>query len=728
MANKKFHPARFLCSWILMLVFVFSMIPAMAEEENLLANGDFSKKGTGWGVYKESGGAASFKAEALQGVLSITKAGQKDYSVQLFYDGFGLEKGGQYRLAFTVTSSIARQIRARVQKNGGDYFGYAVQDVALEADKPTRVEVSFTMEKDSDPAPRLCFNAGKPQDGPEYASHTLTFESVELTLADGAGIVKDAGGKEAPAILVNQIGYQTTGPKVAFFRDGALGEAFEVVDQAGKTVYAGRQTAPIDDPASGDQVSSGDFGAVTAPGTYQVRAGDYLSPAFAIGENVYGAAFLDVLRFLYYQRCGTALTKDLAGDFAHPACHTGLATMYGTAETKDVPGGWHDAGDYGRYVVPAAKTVADLLLAYEANPALFLDHANIPESGNGIPDVLDEVRYELDWLLKMQDEKAGGVYHKASCAAFPGFVMPDQEKAPLIISPISTAATGDFAAVMALAARIYEKTNSAYSQTLLMAAQKAWAYLEANPGGGTGFHNPEGISTGEYGDGNDTDERYWAAAELACATQRDTYAKAAAALHRKNPPSGLGWQAVGTYGDIALLRAGAIVDADTQSAVKADVLHAASMLAALAGQDGYHMTLKTDYPWGSNMTVANNGLYLMLAASISPGDAQEFTNLARQHMDYLMGANPMGYCYITGHGTLFPASPHHRPSQAAGKTVPGMLAGGPNVGLDDPYAKAVLTGRPAAKCYVDNDQSYSTNEVTIYWNSPLLYLMALLVK
>ena len=728
MADRKRYATRCLCSWILLLVFVFSLAPALGEGENMLANGDFSKGSAGWGLYKESGGSGSFEQAAGKGVLSVNRAGQKDYSVQLYYDGFGLEKGGKYRLSFTVTSSIERSMRARIQKNGGSYDAYAMQDMILEEGKATRLELIFTMEMDSDPAPRLCFNVGKPQDGPEYESHTLTFENVSLILMDGANILQNTEKKQTQAILVNQIGYLPATSKTAYFREGALGESFEVIDEAGKTVYAVKQSAAIDDPASGDLVSSGDFSTVTVPGTYRVRVGNAVSPAFTIGKNVYEAAFHDVLRFFYYQRCGVELTKDLAGTFAHAACHTGLAKVYGTDEWKEVTGGWHDAGDYGRYVAPAAKTAADLLLAYEANPALFSDSTNIPESGNGIPDLLDEVRFELDWLLKMQDEKTGGAYHKISCAAFPGFIMPEDETEPLILSPVSTAATGDFAAVMALAARIYEKTDPVYSKTLLDAAEKAWAYLESNPDGGTGFHNPEGIQTGEYGDAIDTDERYWAAAELAHTTQREVYVKAATALYAKNPPSGLGWQAVGTYGDMAFLRAGNIVDADVQSAIRAGVLHTAATLRTLAGQDGYRMTLKTDYPWGSNMTVANNSLYLLLAAALSSEEAQAYTALARQHLDYLMGANPMGYCYITGHGTLSPVHSHHRPSLAAHATMPGMLAGGPDGALEDPFAKTVLLGQPPAKCYVDNDQSYSTNEVAIYWNSSLLYLMALLTK
>ena len=137
------------------------------------------------------------------------------------------------------------------------------------------------------------------------------------------------------------------------------------------------------------------------------------------------------------QRCGMELTADIAGDFAHPACHTDIATVYGTDEQIDVTGGWHDAGDYGRYVVPGAKTVADLFLSYEESEAANGDDFGIPESGNGVPDLLDEARYELEFFFKMQADN-GGVYHKVTCAVFPETVMPQDETDPLIICPIST--------------------------------------------------------------------------------------------------------------------------------------------------------------------------------------------------------------------------------------------------------------------------------------------------
>jgi endoglucanase len=479
----------------------------------------------------------------------------------------------------------------------------------------------------------------------------------------------------------------------------------------------------VSSEASGETDYLADFSALKTEGTYTVKSGSAESYPFEIKKGVYDEALKAALKMLYVQRCGTDLPESLAGDFAHPACHTGDAIIYGTDQKKDVSGGWHDAGDYGRYVVSGAKAVADLLFSYQDfSKALQGDDYGIPESGNGVPDILDEARYELNWMLKMQDA-SGGVYHKVTGLAFPGEVMPQDETAQLYILPISNTATGDFAAVMAMSYNVYKYIDSKFADQCLAAAKKAWDYLEAHGAGN--FKNPADVLTGEYSDGNDNDERYWAAAALYRATGDQKYLekfKWIAWLYTQTL-DGYGWQSVGGYGNkIYLSLSPKVTDPKLVQSIKDAMKDTADEYLKNASSDGYGSSLGMSYPWGSNMTICDNANYLYLASGLF-GNAN-YKAAADRSVGYIFGENPMATCYVTGLGTVSPVSTHHRPSMATGKVMPGMLVGGPDSSLEDPYAKAVLVNRPPAKCYADNAQSFSTNEVAVYWNTALIYLLA----
>ena len=252
-------------------------------------------------------------------------------------------------------------------------------------------------------------------------------------------------------ILINQLGYTPEMQKTAVLR-GKLTDRMDVLDEAGQVVL----TVPVSAPATdiwGDRVVLANFSALTAPGTYTLRCGEERSHPFLVAEKPYAACLTALVDMFYYQRCGDDLDAR-AGVFAHPACHTGLARVYGTEERMDVHGGWHDAGDFGRYIVPAAKAVADLLLAWQWHPAAF--------AHPGLTPLLDETRWELEWMLRMQ-RADGGVYHKVSCAHFCAMIMPQEETEELILSPVSTTATGDFAACMAMASRFYADIDADFA-------------------------------------------------------------------------------------------------------------------------------------------------------------------------------------------------------------------------------------------------------------------------
>lgn len=524
------------------------------------------------------------------------------------------------------------------------------------------------------------------------------------------------------SIITNQIGYRCKDKKVAVFRN-VTSTSFSVIDShTGKEVYTSCVSSPIYNTSSDETIVLGDFSSVTAPGTYQVRMdSNGVSYPFVIDQDVYKPILKDLFRMYYLQRCGLEIPKELGSIYSHPACHTSLATIYGTNKKIDVTGGWHDAGDYGRYIVAAAVTVADLLYAYECNCNAFERNFNIPESNSKVPDLLSEVRYELDFMLKMQDPDTGGVYHKVTCATFPGFVMPQEEVDELIVSPISVTATATFVACLALAIPFYSNYDKDFCKTCYLAATKAWEALE-NLHISDGFRNPDGIVTGEYADSTDTDEIYWAAAEMYKLTGKTQYHDAFKKLVTDKVWHGYGWEDVGSFGNRAYLTTNFPIDHEVSDKITTSMKEYGKQLLDASLNDGYGISLGSKFVWGSNMVVANNGMALLDSYHLTKDKAYLFA--AKSHLDYLLGKNPMAISYVTGHGTTSPNNPHHRPSVAKKKPMPGMLVGGPDDGLHDPQAVAALTGMPPAKCYVDHYDSYSTNEITIYWNSPLIYLLA----
>jgi endoglucanase len=285
--------------------------------------------------------------------------------------------------------------------------------------------------------------------------------------------------------------------------------------------------------------------------------------------------------------------------------------------------------------------------------------------------------------------------------------------------PVSTTATGDFAGVMAIASRVYASVDNTFANKCLQAAKKAAEYLDGIPVDTTGYRNPGDVSTGEYEDTCDQDERFWAYAELLKTTGDSSY-EYALNLHIPDSDYALGWQGVGGYGGYAILTADGVSSAIV-SKVKEGAKNWMNQVSSNVGLNSYGSSVVGSFPWGSNLTIANNGEFLLLMKN---GFGSFDKDTVDKQVNYLFGNNATGYCFLTGFGTLSPQSPHHRPSQAIGKTVPGMIVGGPNSGLDDPYVQNVLNGMPPAKCYADNSQSYSTNEVAIYWNSPVIYLLA----
>jgi len=537
-------------------------------------------------------------------------------------------------------------------------------------------------------------------------------------------------------IKVDQAGYLPAAPKIAVVAAQKPAAEFLVRRSAGDVIrWHGKLRAVRPDADSGDAVQLADFSALSEPGRYYLEVpGVGRSWNFSIGADVYQRVYYLAMRSYYGQRCGTAV--DLGPEFPgfrHDACHLEGAWHASSGKTgpRASHGGWHDAGDYGRYVVNSGITTGTLLWTWEMFGARVSPiKLNIPESGNGTPDILSEIKWNLDWMLSMQDDD-GGVWPKQASERFCGFVMPEKDTLMSYVMGTgqepykSSCATADFAAVMAIAARVFRPFDHAYADRSLAAARKAWGWVEKHPD--VTFHNPPGVNTGEYGDDNCADERLWAAAELWRTTGDAPYENYFLAHYAEFHTTATRPQWWSKVANLALWTyvLGGGKNAAATSAIRQESLAAADQIVERTLANGYHVSLiGKDYEWGSNGNVANYGMQLLVANAFHPDP--RYRNAALENLHYLLGRNTFSLSFVTQVGEHPYRHPHHRPS-AANKDLgawPGLLSGGPNPERADAAAKKLPPGLPPAKVYVDDEGSYSTNEIAINWNAPLVFLLA----
>ena len=554
-------------------------------------------------------------------------------------------------------------------------------------------------------------------------------------------VLAEEGGEPVSAglvIKVDQVGYPLDGPKVALV--GAPAETFEIRRSSdGAAVFHGRLSPAELDPNSGDTVRAADFSPFHQVGSFYLQVpGVGRSWNFTVGRNVYQRTYYLAMRGFYGQRCGTAV--DLGPEFPgykHGICHQHgeFHASSGAKGPRDNIGGWHDAGDYGRYTVNSGISTGTLLWAWEIFGRRLKEiPLKIPETGNGTPDILNEARWNLEWMLKMQDED-GGAWHKQTSEHFPGFIAPEDDTLPSDVigtgtAPYkSTCATADLAAVSAIAARVYKPYDAKFAAQALASARKAWAWTEKNPD--VTFKNPPGVTTGEYGDANCRDERLWAAAELWRTTGESAFndffvKQYAEFLPGLDAPPGENWASVGPMGlwTYALSkRKGA--DARAVAAIRDRTFKAAHAVVERTNASPYRTSMTArDYVWGSNGVAANYGMYLMIANRLAP--EKSFADAARDNLHYLLGRNTFSLSWVTQVGEHSFQHPHHRPSGSGKQTGPwpGLLSGGPNAGRQDAVLAALPKDLPPAKVYADQMASYASNEIAINWQASLVFLLA----
>ena len=696
-------------------------MPAAAATE-LIVNGTFDNGHAPWW------GTHPMSSATQQLCMDVPGGTANPWDVIIGQDNIPLQAGESYEFRFDAPGALAGKGMVQLPR---DPWTQYVSINLLEGNSGT-----FTMPIDL-PDAQVVFQIGG-------RAEPWRFCLDNVSLQGGAAppvYVPDTG----PRVRVNQHGYLTRGPKEAtLVTDAESPLPWELKTAAGTTVASG-QTRPLGmDPTSGQKTHGIKFNH-HAPGRYALAADGETSRPFSIGDDLYTQLRDDALKFYYPQRSGIAITRP---GYERPAGHVGVAPNTGDTNvacqagvcdyTLDVRGGWYDAGDHGKYVVNGGISVHQLMSAFERNRFAFADgQLQIPESGNGVPDILDESRWELEFLLSMQvpagKPLAGMAHHKIHDSAWTGLpMMPHLDPMLRELHPPSTAATLNLAAVAAQAARLFAPYDKAFAQRCLAAARTAWEAAKANPARyASGADNNGG---GAYDDTNVTDEFYWAAAELfLTAGDREFQDYVLNSPHHSGDiftPRGFDWQWVAPLGRLQL--ATVPNNLPGRSQVRRSIVEAADRYLAAQANHAYGLTYTAPggvFDWGSNNLALNNLVVVATAADLT-GEERYAEGVARG-MDYILGRNALNISYITGYGMVFSQNQHsrwyaHQLNPDLPHPPPGALAGGPNSSIQDPLAQRKLVGCVGQFCYIDDIESWSTNELTINWNSPLSWVTSFL--
>ncbi|MDG6099701.1 cellulase [Alteromonas sp. ZYF713] len=525
-------------------------------------------------------------------------------------------------------------------------------------------------------------------------------------------------GSHPVEFYANQVGFLPLQQKHIVVRTSqAL--TYRVTNTAnGQTILEGATSSP-DYWALADQtVAVADVSSITAPGLYRLSVGDTDYTTFRISAQRVSALHDATIKAYYYNRAGMALDPAFAGKWHREAGHpdTHVLNLNKPQVSLASPKGWYDAGDYNKYIVNSGISTYTLMRAYLDFPDFYAQRRwNIPESTNNQPDLLDEISWNLDWMLTMQDQD-GGVFHKLTTLNFAPAVMPAEATEQRYVVAKGTAASLNFAAVMATAARLYPQQQINF----LAAAKKAWQWALENPQ--MAYKNAQNVKTGEYGDSSFNDEFAWAASELFLTTGEQGYLSETERY--LGSPATPGWSDTMGLAYLSLLseRGQNALPAERYQALKTRFLDYADALVKTSQASPFRTAMTAnDFVWGSNGVAMNHAMVLASAYRLSnkPDYRHAFTGL----VDYVLGKNPVGYSYVTGFGENSPRFIHHRQSHADGiaEPVPGFLVGGAQNGQQD---NCQYSASLPATSYQDNWCSYSTNEVTINWNAPLVYSLA----
>jgi len=597
----------------------------------------------------------------------------------------------------------------------------------------------------------------------------------------------ETGRRDAPVhIFMNQTGFEVATIQGATVRTEAGSPLpWQVVDASGDIVRSGTTSVFGASEASGDRVHKLEINPPLEPGSgYRLSVSGAASRPFEVRPAPYAGLARDALTYFYLNRAGTPILArhapgpQWARKAGHPAevvtCFAGTdmtgLKWPGCDYTLDVTGGWYDAGDYGKYAVNGGisawrlQNAAERLMHRGAAGEGWTDgRVSLPETGNGVSKILDEARWQVEFLMAMQVpegarlalpkgvqsvrdgqqlllsevDASGLVHHKVHEARWlPLPLKPEDAREPRHLVPPSTAATLNMVAAAAQAVRLWRGVDEEFAERALEAAQRGYGAALRHPDVYT-YNVFDG--GGAYGDTDVSDEFAWAATELYATTGETAY------LSNLAQTPGAAW--------LARVRDGQVRDAFWANV---DQLPAATMLAARtsfsqadreragailiaaadrylrdAAQDGYHVPFPPSaYEWGSNGAIAGRALALGYAHDVT--GERTYRDGIVAATDYLLGRNPLDQSYVAGHGARPVRHVHHRfwaegADSAFPPAAPGALSGGPNAGYPTSDYETTLIGPCAPQtCWADDHKAFSLNEVAINWNAALFWLASYL--
>ncbi|MCH7230082.1 glycoside hydrolase family 9 protein [Glycomyces sp. L485] len=709
------------------------------EPSDLIVNGDFTSGTDGWWATENLAGAVADGEWCLDVPGDTANA----WDAIVGQNDLPLTAGESYELRFTASASNQVSVRALVQRDV-DPWPTALEEFPLLEPEAQQYSYVFTAGEDWTDA-QLAFQIGRHADPWQFCLSEVTL----LTDAEPPVYDPDTG----PRVRVNQVGYLADGPKRAtLVTDAADPVDWELHDADGTTAATGSSAVHGADATSGESVHVIDFSDVTATGEgFTITADGETSYPFAIGGDVYADMSVDAMSFYYTQRSGIAIDEAIAPGYGREAGHVDIAPNLGDGAvpcfedacdyTLDVTGGWYDAGDHGKYVVNGGISVAQLMGVYEralhsptGDPDRLADGSlRIPEHGDGVPDVLDEARWEMEFLLSMQvpdgEELAGMAHHKIHDEFWTGLpLMPADDPQRRHLYPPSTAATLNLAATGAQCARLFAPYDAGFAEQCLGAARTAWNAALEHP---ERYAGPSPDGGGPYDDSDVTDEFYWAAAELFLTTGDRAFEDFVleSELHSGDVfgAGGFDWANVAPLARLQL--ASVPNDLSDRDRVIESVVSGADELLEAQASDPWGLVYGNDgtFSWGSNNLVLNNMIVIGTAYDLT--GERRFRDGVLGGLDYVLGRNALGNSYVTGYGSYYSQNQHSR--WYANQLDPGLpnppsgtLAGGPNTFTDtwDPVAERLLGGCAPQRCYIDDIGSWATNELTINWNAPLSWI------